>query len=85
VFRPGSSQHAADTFVFDRTDAGTHAVADLERWDWIDLNGFGYAGTAQALARFAQAGDDVVFADQGVRIVFADIQRAQITADMILL
>jgi len=38
-----------------------------------------------AFAAPAWRAANAVFADQGVRVVFADIQRAQITADMILL
>ncbi|WP_300534890.1 DUF4214 domain-containing protein [uncultured Mameliella sp.] len=74
----------SDTFVFDRGDAGTHLVTDLERWDRVDLSDFGYADADAALARMSQQGDDVIFQDQGVIVVFDDQQLDQITTDMIL-
>ena len=74
----------SDTFVFDRGDDGTHLVADLERWDRVDLSDFGYADADAALARMSQQGDDVIFQDQGVIVVFDDQQLDQITTDMIL-
>jgi Ca2+-binding RTX toxin-like protein len=72
----------SDTFVFDRADRGNHAVADLEPWDVIELNGFGYATPAAAMAHMTQTEWGVVFADQGTRILFADTALHQITADM---
>ena len=75
----------ADCFVFDRATGGTHHVADLEPWDWLELTGFGYADTRSALSRFAQVGDDVVFAHQGVTVIFSDLKLAQITPDMLLI
>lgn len=77
--------YGADTFVFDRLSGGSHQVADLERWDRIEMTGFGYANPAEALTHLAQSGSDVVFADQGVRVVFADTALGQIAADMFVL
>lgn len=75
----------ADTFVFEATDDGRHVVTDLEAWDTIALHDFGYANTAQALSHMTQQGDDIVFQDQGVTVVFHDYELAQVTADMLSL
>ena len=50
----------------------------------MDLSDFGYADADAALARMSQQGDDVIFQDQGVIVVFDDQQLDQITTDMIL-
>ena len=60
----------ADTFLFDQEDEGTHTVLDLEAWDYVDLNGFGYASVADARAHMTQSGSAIQFADQGTVITF---------------
>lgn len=75
----------SDTFVFAAFEGGNHTLADLERWDHIELQGFGYAAGAEALDYFAQSGGDVIFEDQGVRVTFLDQQLMDITEDMIAL
>lgn len=75
----------SDKFVFDTTDDGTHTVTDLEPWDIIDISDFGYADVDAALARMQQQGDDVVFHDQSVTVIFSDIALGSITDDMIAL
>lgn len=75
----------ADTFIFEASETGTTVVMDVEAWDWIDLNGFGYTTTAQAKAQMTQDGVNLVFEDQGVEIVFYDTTLADITGDMILI
>ena len=72
----------ADTFVFDRLSGGTHQVADLERWDRVEMTGYGYAGFADVRAHLVQVGSDVVFAHQGTRITFEDIGLGQLQPDM---
>ncbi|MEO5614804.1 MAG: DUF4214 domain-containing protein, partial [Cypionkella sp.] len=62
----------ADSFVFDVAATGHHRVADLEAWDRIDLQGFGYSNTIQIREHLTQVGDDVVFADRGVIVTFVD-------------
>lgn len=74
----------ADTFVFDQGFGGTQRVADLERWDYIALNGFGYASAAEAMTHLHQSGPDLVFADQGSQIIFNTTTRAEVFADMFL-
>ena len=88
---PGTSDNLvaggrlADVFIFSASNDGSTTVADLEAWDMIELNGFGYDTAAQARAQMSQSGVDLVFDDQGVEITFRDITMAQITDDMILL
>jgi Ca2+-binding RTX toxin-like protein len=60
----------ADSFVFGPTDDGTKTVTDLEPWDMVDLSGFGYADIAEAMAHVTLQGDNAVFEDQGVMVVF---------------
>ena len=73
----------ADRFVFDPAAGGTHHLHDLEPWDWMVLDGFGYADAAAARAALSQSGENVVFADQGVTIVVHGITLSQIADDMI--
>jgi Ca2+-binding RTX toxin-like protein len=73
----------ADTFVFDADEDGNHYVTDLEAWDIIQLSDFGYADADTARSHMSQHGDDVLFTDQGVSVVFADFVLNQITDDML--
>lgn len=75
----------ADTFIFDQSAGGNQRIADLERWDYIALRGFGYASAAEALTHLHQSGPDLVFADQGNQISFSNTTLAQVFADMILI
>jgi Ca2+-binding RTX toxin-like protein len=75
----------ADVFVFSQADRGEHRIADLEPWDWLRFEGFGYAGAAEALAQMRQVGGDVLFEDAGTRVLIADTRLDRITADMIWL
>ncbi|MEC3862669.1 DUF4214 domain-containing protein [Mesobacterium sp. TK19101] len=73
----------ADRFVFAATDAGQDTVLDLEAWDTLVFDGFGYADAAAARSHMTQTGADVSFADQGVTVLLANTQLAQISDDMI--
>ncbi|MCR9177792.1 MAG: DUF4214 domain-containing protein [Alphaproteobacteria bacterium] len=74
----------SDTFVFAAGDAGSHRVMDLEAWDSLRFDGFGYVDGSEALARMRQEGGDVVFADQGVTAILSNTALAAVDADMIL-
>jgi hypothetical protein len=74
----------ADVFVFNRSDASTNTVVDLEAWDGMEFIGFGYGNEAAVLAEMSQSGGSVVFDDQGVQVTFLNTQLGQITDDMIL-
>ncbi|MBN9889840.1 DUF4214 domain-containing protein [Salipiger abyssi] len=74
----------ADEFRFAQGDGGRHTVLDLEPWDYIALEGFGYADGDAAIQKMTREGSDVVFADQGVEITFTDTRLAAIAPDMIL-
>ncbi len=75
----------SDTFVFAAFDGGNHTVVDLEAWDRIELQGFGYGGKGGALSHFQQVGDDVVFEDQGLTVTFLDVDLDAVTAQMLML
>ncbi|GGF57361.1 Hemolysin-type calcium-binding repeat-containing protein [Mameliella alba] len=75
----------SDTFVFAPASDGTHVITDFESWDTLDLRGFGYADTADALAEFRQQGDDLVFQDAGVTVVLQDTTVEDLGLDTLLL
>lgn len=60
----------ADEFVFDAATDGSDLVGDLERWDTVVFNNFGYASKADVMAHMTQVGVDTVFSDQGNTITF---------------
>ncbi|KIT15070.1 Calx-beta domain-containing protein [Jannaschia aquimarina] len=62
----------ADEFVFDADHDGRDLVLQLDPWDALRFRDFGYDSRADVLAEMRQAGPDLVFADQGVTITFAD-------------
>lgn len=72
----------ADRFVFTQGADGHDIVTDLEPWDWLHFDGFGYDTPADARAHLAQVDDDVVFADLGVEITFLHTQIGDISDDM---
>ncbi len=74
----------ADVFDFEQEDGGSHLVLDLEAWDYVSLQGFGYADADAALLLMTQARGDVVYFDQGVEITFVGAQLADIAPNMIL-
>ncbi|MEC3861234.1 DUF4214 domain-containing protein [Mesobacterium sp. TK19101] len=60
----------SDTFVFDQSDGGSHRVLDLELWDSLRFDGFGYATAQEARAYMTQVGANVVFNDAGTMVTF---------------
>ena len=75
----------ADVFVFAAGQPGTNSVLDLERWDQIELSGFGYSTVAEARAHLSQNGADVRFADQSVIVDLENRTLSDIADDMILI
>jgi Ca2+-binding RTX toxin-like protein len=73
----------ADHFVFAQADAASNTVLDLEAWDYLSFDGFGYRTAAEARAHMVQSASSVVFADQGTEITFERLQLTDITDDMI--
>ena len=71
----------ADEFVFDADAPAHHRVMDLEAWDFLTFQDFGYAAAQDIRAHMTQTGADVVFQDQGVTVTLANIQLAAITDD----
>lgn len=74
----------ADTFRFTAGDTGTDTVIGLEHWDFLEFSSFGYTTAGDVLTHLTQAGNSVVFADQGVTVHFEQALLADVTADMIL-
>lgn len=74
----------ADMFVFHADHKSTNAVRDLEAWDMLRFEGFGYGDTDAVRSHLSQNRDDVVFSDQGVNITFAELALDAITDDMII-
>ncbi|WP_335948625.1 DUF4214 domain-containing protein [Salipiger bermudensis] len=73
----------SDGFSFNQEDDGSHVVLDLEPFDYIHFDNFGYGDWSDATAHMTQDGADVVFADQGAAVRFLDAQLSDITAEMI--
>lgn len=69
-----SGEIASDTYVFHMADKGRDVVLSLDLWDEIALVDFGYQSADDARARMAQAGQDVIFADRGVVVLFAETE-----------
>lgn len=74
-----------DVFVFNAGQDGANTVLDLEAWDHLSLEGFGYATADAARAHMRQDGDDVVFSDQGVSVTLEGATLDMITDEMILI
>ncbi|MCR8549175.1 DUF4214 domain-containing protein [Salipiger sp. P9] len=66
----------ADEFAFDVSDKGRDRVLELDAWDTLSFSGFGYADADDARSHMTEVGKDLVFADQGVSVVFmrADLE-----------
>ncbi|MCJ7874805.1 DUF4214 domain-containing protein [Phaeobacter sp. J2-8] len=63
----------SDTFVFRASENGQHVVVDLEPWDILRMEGFGYDDAADMAEHLRTDGGDVVFTDSGVEIRFLDV------------
>ncbi|MCR9126592.1 MAG: choice-of-anchor I family protein [Rhodobacteraceae bacterium] len=75
----------SDTFIFDATLGGDHRVMDLEAWDSLRFDGFGYSDAASARDNLSQSGSDIVFSDQGTSVTFQNATLAMFDDDMFLL
>lgn len=71
----------ADTFEFVAGEGGNDLVGDLEPWDWVRFDGFGYTDKTDVLAHMEQNGSDVAFSDQGQTIVFTNTVLTDFTDD----
>lgn len=59
----------SDRFVFRAGDGGRTMVTDLEAWDFLSFEGFGYRSAADIRAHMEMDGTNVVFLDQGIKVV----------------
>lgn len=71
-------------FVFHADHKSNNTVLDLEAWDVLRFEGFGYADAEAVLGYLDQSGDSVTFSDQGVNIIFEETVLAAIAQDMIV-
>ena len=70
--------YLADTFVFDAELEGHDTVLQLDPWDTLQFNGFGYESRSDAVTHMRAQGRDVIFTDQGVTLLLADQTLADI-------
>ena len=75
----------ADKFIFRQTIASTNTVLDLEAWDYLSFEGFGYTSAADAKSHMTQVAGGVAFSDQGTDVTFQRFQLSDISDDMFLL
>lgn len=66
----------ADTFQFDAADKGSDRVLQLDAWDSLEFTGFGYGSAAAVASHLTETANDVIFADQGVRVIFMNTDLA---------
>lgn len=59
----------SDTFVFSALETGTMKVLDLERWDTLRFDNFGYDDAQDVRDHLSISGGHLVFSDQGVTVV----------------
>ncbi len=62
----------SDRYVFNAADGGADIIYGFERFDTLQLQGFGFTTPAQALAAMSQQGANVVLPYAGGSITFAD-------------
>ena len=75
----------SDMFVFEANVYSTHEVLDLEAWDTLNFEGFGYENAGDLRAHLSEVGGNATFADQNVAITFKGASLSDITDDMFLL
>ncbi|UOA26161.1 Calx-beta domain-containing protein [Pseudosulfitobacter sp. DSM 107133] len=72
---PGNDRMAggigADTFVFDASEKGSNVILQLDDWDTLQFDSFGYSSAQDVLANTTFSAAEAQFADQGVVIKFA--------------
>ena len=75
----------SDMFVFSPADGGSHDVLDLEPWDILNLEAFGYADADAARAQMSEVGADLVFADQATTITLRNTGLEDISDQMLMI
>lgn len=75
----------SDWFIFDQAGGGSHGVQDLEVWDELHFNGFGYAREAEVRSHMTQENGFVTFCDQGLRVTLWNTHLADITDEMLVI
>ena len=75
----------SDCFLFRAGEESQHRVADLERWDFLRFEGFGYESVEELRGHLTVSEAGAVFADQDVRVVFSGTGLPDIHDDMVVL
>ncbi len=75
----------SDVFVFRAGEAGSNQVLDLEPWDYLRFDGFGYANVNQVRDQMEQQGESVVFEDQGVLVELTHTDLSDISSDTFII
>lgn len=63
----------ADTFVFDSRENGSNVVLQLDAWDTLEFDRFGYRSAQDVLAKTTFSAAEAQFSDQGVVVKFAGV------------
>lgn len=74
----------SDRFVFRAEARGTHVVADLERWDLLVFEGFGFGSAVEIWAHLEQGEQGVAFSAQGSSVTLQGVLQSDIHDDMLL-
>lgn len=73
----------SDKFIFKYGDSGDDIVADLEAWDELEFQSFGFSQASDVYSYLTQNGDDVVFDfNFGGTITFQNTQISDFNNDM---
>ncbi|MEP1766920.1 MAG: DUF4214 domain-containing protein [Sulfitobacter sp.] len=71
----------ADRFIFDLEETSTSTIMDFEAWDELVINRAAYSDFDTFSNHLSQQGDDLVFEDQDLTIVFTGVDT--ITEDQV--
>ncbi|WP_299371538.1 DUF4214 domain-containing protein [uncultured Tateyamaria sp.] len=72
----------SDEFQFGPAES-VDRVTDLEAWDVVSFNGFGYGSDADVRAHLSEVNGNVVFSDQATTVTFEGATLAMFTDDLI--
>ena len=68
--------------MFRADEPALHRIGDLEAWDFLEFQGFGYDDAGDIRARMTDDGDTARFEDQGVIVLLYGTTLAALTDDM---
>ena len=74
-----------DVFKFSRSEGGRAIIADLEPWDRIVLEGFGFADGAGVIASLAEENGNTVLRQNGIEIIMSNTLLSELDATQFVL